>query len=414
MIRRVRIGCCALALGLACAVPATAQSLTQRGFVDVGLALFPQAAPGDRTQATLDVLVREELFARPRRWLQVAGGVEVRGNTHAQVERVWRLDLGDRRERRPMLGVRRLTATVTRGPLTIDVGKQFIRWGKADIVTPTDHFAPRDFLTVIDAGFLAVPAARIVAQRGAETLDVVWQPRFTPSRLPLVDQRWTVRPTGSDGVRLLPSALALPTRDQVGARWSHTGDGYEFSVSGFDGINHLPNLVAVPAATVRDLLLLRDYPRVRSFGADAAWPTRWFTLKGEAAVFRARDSNADDYVLYVVQVERQTGEWLLLGGYAGEVVTTRRVPTPFAPDRGLTRAVVARASYTVDSNRSVTLESAVRQNGHGVYVKGEYSQARGAHWRATVSGVVLAGRSDDFLGQYRRNSNLTLSLRYSF
>ena len=87
---------------------------------------------------------------------------------------------------------------------------------------------------------------------------------------------------------------------------------------------------------------------------------------------------------------------------------------PFAPDRGLTRAVVARASYTVDANRSVTLESAVRQNGHAGYVKGEYSQARGAHWRATVSGVALAGRSDDFLGQYRRNSHLTLSLRYSF
>ena len=117
--------------------------MTQRGFVDVGLALFPQDVPADRTQATLDVLVREELFARPRSWLQFAGGIDVRGNTHGQVARAWRLDLGDRREPRPMLGVRRLTATVSRGPLTIDVGKQFIRWGKADIVTPTDHFAPR-------------------------------------------------------------------------------------------------------------------------------------------------------------------------------------------------------------------------------------------------------------------------------
>ncbi len=402
------------ALYWTCAATAGAQSLTQRGFVDVGLALFPQDVPADRTQATLDVLVREELFARPRSWLQFAGGIDVRGNTHGQVARAWRLDLGDRREPRPMLGVRRLTATVSRGPLTIDVGKQFIRWGKADIVTPTDHFAPRDFLNVIDAPFLAVPAVRVVAQKGADTLDVVWQPRFTPSRLPLLDQRWTVLPSGLEGARLVESALSLPTRDQIGARWGHTGEGVEFSVSAFDGVNHLPNVVALPVANVPELLVLRDYPRLRSFGADAAWPTRWFTLKGEAALFRARDTNADDYMLYVLQVERQTGEWLLLGGYAGEVVTTRRVAPRFAPDRGLTRAVVARASYTVDSNRSVAIESAVRQNGHGVYVKGEYSQARGAHWRATVSGVALGGRSDDFLGQYRRNSHLTLSLRYSF
>jgi hypothetical protein len=62
----------------------------------------------------------------------------------------------------------------------------------------------------------------------------------------------------------------------------------------------------------------------------------------------------------------------------------------------------------------VAFESAVRQNAAGMYAKGEYSQATGAHWRATITGVVIAGDSDDFLGQYRRNSHAMLSLRYSF
>ena len=60
----------------------------------------------------------------------------------------------------------------------------------------------------------------------------------------------------------------------------------------------------------------------------------------------------------------------------------------FAPDRGLTRSIVGRASYTIDPTRSLTFESAVRQNGDGVYAKAEYSQARGQHWRATVTGVA--------------------------
>ena len=116
----------------------------------------------------------------------------------------------------------------------------------------------------------------------------------------------------------------------------------------------------------------------------------------------------------MAEVERQSGEWLFVGGYAGEAVTARRSAQTFAPDRGLSRAVVARASYTIDARRSVAAETAVRQNAAGIYGKAEYSEARGAHWRATVTGVVLAGKADDFLGQYERNSHVALRLRYSF
>ena len=56
----------------------------------------------------------------------------------------------------------------------------------------------------------------------------------------------------------------------------------------------------------------------------------------------------------------------------------------------------------------------MRQNGKGVWLKSEYSQALGQHWRATAAFTVIRGAAGDFLGQYRRNSHLTLALRYSF
>jgi hypothetical protein len=192
----------------------------------------------------------------------------------------------------------------------------------------------------------------------------------------------------------------------------------EYAGSVFDGFNTLPNIDAallaiapggLPAAAIR-----RVYTPLRTYGGDAAMPTPWVTLKGEAAYFTSTDPTTDEYVLYVVQVERQTGEWLLVGGYAGEHVTAQRAALTFAPDRGLTRAVVGRATYTIDANRSLAFETAVKQDGGGVYGRAEYSQARGAHWRATIAAVVLAGHADDFLGQYRRNSHVDLSLRYSF
>jgi hypothetical protein len=398
------------------AVPASAQTITQRGFVDGRVWLFPQAAVNDATRVVGDFLLREDVFVKPAPWLRLAGGVDVRAGTHDQVSAGWQPDISDRGERRPHLSIRRLTATLTRDRFTLDVGKQFIRWGKADIINPTDRFAPRDFLNVVDSEFLAVTGARAAVTTGAETFEGVWIPRFTPSRIPLLDERWTVVPPETAGFRILDAGdgAELPRGSQTGLRWSHTGAAFESSVSFYDGFNNLPNidprLIGQPPA----IEVTRVYPAIRSYGGDAAVPLRWLTIKGEASYFTSSTPGTDEYVLYVVQLERQTGEWLLVGGYAGEVVTNQRASLTFAPDRGLTRSVVGRASYTIDPARSVVFESAVRQNGAGAYAKVEYSQARGAHWRTTVTGTLIRGDPGDFLGQYRRNSHAVLALRYSF
>jgi len=393
---------------------AGAQALTQRGFIDGSVVLFPQEAPNDPTQAVGDLLARDDVFFKPAPWVQFAGGLDVRANSHDQVEDSWRIDLTDRTVLRPRIAIRRLSATLTRGPLTVDAGKQFIRWGKTDIVTPTDRFGPRDFLNVIDAEFIAVIGVRGVVQVGGETFEGVWLPRFTPSRVPLLDQRWTVVTGEAAGIPLVDAGSTFPDRSQAGVRWGHVGAGFEYSLSFFDGFNHLPNIeTALQPAPLR-IEVTRVYPSIRTYGGDAAVPTRWATIKGEAAYFSSSFPGTDEYLLYVVQLERQSGEWAIVAGYAGEVVTTRRTQLTFAPDRGLTKSIVARASYTIGPTRNVGFEIAVRQNGAGFYGKAEYSQARGAHWRATVSAVVLAGDADDFLGQYQRNSHVRAVLRYSF
>jgi hypothetical protein len=404
-----------VALALIVAQPAAAQSLSQRGFIESRAFLFAQAAPNDPTREVGDLLVRDEVFAKPAPWIRFAGGVELRANTHDQVDDEWAVDAADRGLRRPRLSIRRLTATLTHGGLTFDVGKQFIRWGKTDIVNPTDRFAPRDFLNVVDNEFLGVTGARAAIQLHDETLDVVWLPRFTPSRIPLLTERWAVVPPAAAGALVVDAGARFPRGSQTGVRWSHVGAGFETSLSFFNGFNHLPDIErSVTPAFRPEIDLTRVYPAVRMYGADAAVPTRWFTVKAETAYFTSKSPTADEFVLYVVQLERQTGEWALVGGYAGEAVMRRRAALTFAPDRGLTRSLVGRASYTIDPIRSVAFEGAVRQNGHGGYVKIEYSQAHDQHWRATISGALIGGRQEDFLGQYRRNSHLVVALRYSF
>ena len=407
------LGVLALMFGAATS-PASAQGIAQRGFVDAGGVLFFQQAPNDSARLVGDLIAQEELFFKPAPWVQFAAGFAGRANSHEQVEHSWRLDIRDRGALRPALSARRLTATFTHGPLTVDIGKQFIRWGKADIVTPTDRFAPQDFVNVIDTEFLAVTAARASVQWRNESFDGVWVPFFTPSRTPLLNQRWSVVPAGAEGIALFDASGPLPKGSQAGVRWGHIAGRYEFSLSYFDGFNHLPNISITPGPSPFVVGIAKTYPELKAYGFDVAVPTAWLTLKAEAAYATSTTPNSDNYVLYVVQLERQAREWMFVGGYAGEAVTARRALFTFAPDRGLTRSIVGRASYTIDANKSAAVETAVRQNGEGAYLKGEYSQARGRHWRATATGALIRGHPDDFLGQYRLNSHVTVSLRYSF
>ena len=86
----------------------------------------------------------------------------------------------------------------------------------------------------------------------------------------------------------------------------------------------------------------------------------------------------------------------------------------FAPDRGLAKAVLTRVSYTIDPQKSLAAEAAIRQNGDGAWLKAEYTQTLSNHWQARASFTLIRGRAQDFIGQYQRNSHAILALRYSF
>jgi hypothetical protein len=381
------------------------QDYTHRGFLENRLTLYPQEAPNDQTHAVGEMLFRYEGFYKPANAVQIAGAVDLRTDTHHQVERELGSWWDDRGRKRPAATLRRLSALFYSGPLTVEAGKQFIRWGKTDILTPTDRFAPRDFLTVFDNEFLAVTALRATYEKGANTIDIVWAPRFTPSRIPLVEHRWIAAPSE---VTIPDAGAQFPGGPQTGIRWSHTG-AIEYSASLYQGFNHLPAISVSPAG------LRRHYRKLVMAGGDMLVPLPWLSIKGEAAYIGSADQTADEYVQYVVQLERQTGEWFFVGGYAGEIITERGIGgLEFAIDRGFTETFLGRAGYTIDANRSIALETAARQNGDGVWVRFEYSQAFGQHWRATLGASLIRGEPMDFIGQYRRNSNAVVVVRYSF
>jgi hypothetical protein len=391
-----------------------AQQFEQRGFIENRAVVYPQTTPADSGRVVDEILFREEASYRLASWLRVSGGFDARTDTHRQTLREWALDADDRTIQRPAFSVRRLSATIHRDKVTAEIGRQLIRWGKTDILNPTDRFAPKDYLSsVVDTEFLGVTAARVTYESGGNTVDLVWQPWFTPSRTPLLNQRWAALPAQAAGVSVQDAGARYPGGSQVGARWNHIGSGYEYSLCVFDGYQNLPTFDAVFLPVSQSVTVTRTYPRLRLYGGDAAVPLRWATVKGEAAYFTSSTPGAEEYALYVIQIERQVKEWSFVGGYAGSVVTRDAAsPLAFAPDRGFAKSFVGRAGLTIDANRSLAIETAVRAGGS--FVRFEYSQLFGQHWRATGGIAWIRGNMDDFLGQYRRNSYGSLAIRYSF
>jgi hypothetical protein len=392
-----------------------AQNWEQRGFVENQTVTYAQTPPNDSAHVVDSALLRWEASYKFARWLRLNGSIDARTDTHRQVSREGSTTLDDRTIQRPAFALRRVSATLHKGAFTAEIGRQFIRWGKTDILNPTDRFAPKDYLaSVVDSDFLGVWAVRGTYEYGKDALDLVWQPHFTPSRTPLLNQRWTVIPPEAANIAIADGGARYPGRSQFGARWNHIGAGYEYSLSYFDGFNHLPSFETRAILQPPSAMLTRIYPRLRVYGADTAIPLRWLTLKGEAAYFNfPRAPSTDQYVLYVIQLERQVKEWSFVGGYAGEARTRRgSAALQFAPDRGFAKSFVGRAGLTIDANRSLAVEAAVRAAGS--FVRFEYSQLSGQHWRVTGGIAWIRGDMADFLGQYRLNSYGSLALRYSF
>jgi hypothetical protein len=396
------------------AILAQAQEFSQRGFVAVSGSFFPETSPIDSTRAVGAMLAQYEPKWQPKPWLTLNASFDLGMDNHQQFARNLHFDWEDRSLQRAPVSIRQLAAVFKTANFTITLGKQFIRWGEADFLNPTDRFAPTDLLNLVYQEVLPVTAARVTYTHGNNTFNAVWQPEFTPARIPLVNQRWTFLPPAYYSFSIEDRGSLFPARSSFGARWSHSAATCEYSLSFYDGFNYFPDFnVRVDAAASR-LTYSRLYPALRLYGADLTVPLTLVSLKAEGAYYTSSTKNQDEYVLYLLELERQIHYAHITFGYAGEVVTAHSDALQYLGERGFARGLISHVLYTLDSNRSLTLDTFIRQNGASSIVSPSYSQSFREHWRTTVGFAWLRGEVSDFLGQYHRNSFVKMELRYSF
>jgi hypothetical protein len=365
------------------------------------------------------------------------GRLDFRLDTHKDVDRGKWLDLDQRGLRQPAGALSEFYFDMKLGRIDLRAGKQEIRWGRADGFNPTDNLIPYDYLSTFDDSRLGVTALKADAYLGQARIEAAWIPFYSPTRLPLLGQRWFPALPASASIAPAPGlepvavqlsykngSVLLPARtmgnSQWGVRWNQVVPHGEFSLSYFDGIDDLPYFrpaAEYPARGMPPSLLValnREYYRTHVIGGDFATELGPFGIRAEGAYFDQTDPANLDHLLYIVGLDRTWGDWFVIVQYAGQHVPAGLQESLVFPDLGLGSSLITRVERTLGPSRSFEVKGVFRLPDGDLLVQPVSSFALSNSWRLKLGATFFAGPRYGYLGQFRSNSNIHVQLRYSF
>ena len=101
-------------------------------------------------------------------------------------------ELEDKNIRRLSFNLEEYYAEFNFSSFDLKVGKQIFSWGKADGFNPTDNLNPRNYIDLfVEEEKIGVPAVNLLYYWRDFTCDIVFIPTYTPTRLPLVNSRYS-------------------------------------------------------------------------------------------------------------------------------------------------------------------------------------------------------------------------------
>lgn len=211
---------------------------------------------------------------------------------------------------------------LSKGPLELRIGQQFVFWGRTTWVNPTDVLTAWDYENMaseIEDYRIAPPAVRLNWYLVDELmLDLVWVPVFVPSRVPMAAPAemggLPVTDLGSD------RPAATPGNGELGARLSQAVSSWAFdwSVSAYRGFEKTPVVEVAPVLSdttpphPTGFTWQKRWERLTMLGADLAKALGPFVVKAEGAYKRGEDREGTDVTRKNDRLEYVAGiDWTL-------------------------------------------------------------------------------------------------------
>lgn len=315
--------------------------------------------------------------------------------------------------------------------MDIKAGRQILTWGTGDLVFLNDLF-PKDFDSFFigrDEEYLKAPSDSIKTSlfSGFANFDVVYTPNFDADRYADGARISTYDPFSSRQTATYNTLQVDPrgdwfSEDEWAARLYKNIGAYEGALYGYDGYWKNPQgLDVVNGRTT--------FPRLSVYGASIRGPVASGIGNLETAYYDSRDDNegTDPYT--------PNDQFRFLVGYEQEIATELTGSFQYNLERTLDYDALKRNAPTgspvPDENRHVVTLRLTQllmnqdltlsvfnfwspSDGDG-YARPKVNYKINDQWTAEAGGNVFYGdRRNTFFGQLEDNTNVYMSLRYSF
>jgi hypothetical protein len=349
------------------------------------------------------------------------------------------------------------------GPLEVRLGKQIVRWGKTDQLSPVDVLNPEDLREGItwetEERKIPVWMARMKTFRGPFSLEGVLVPIFEPHDMNIFGTDWAVfrhlkgavadDPLVPDIVKDAVDGIEARRREpartlenvQWGTRLTARTHDWDLAVSAFQGFDPTPHITRFPIRNIRvDGTFSREsiesalstgvftgedvevrYKRFRMIGFDFETTWKDLGLRGEAAYFSDRAFLTDS----LTSSTRPVFFGVLGADYAGPDGWYANLQLAFERIGGDTDRILYFEKENLSLNGEVSkellrgdLEARLRfllmLTDGGSYWNPSLTYLRFRPLSLTFGLNLFAGPADTFLGFFRENDQAVVSVRYDF
>jgi|GEM_PF-1789512 len=334
----------------------------------------------------------------------------------------------------------------------VTVGKKIFSWGVGDGFRPADNLNPYDFLDVIEAGKIGIPALSVFRYGEKISTQLVFVPLFIPGRLPATDNRWAFEDaaaearihetfgdwyTVADGGRVLPAMSLSEAQYALRLNSSTLLMGWDLSFSYFRGryaygVLFLEDVIFPPADPEAGLqppvlMIEQVYPEYREITAGFSTTAGNWEFHAGAALHRTLDRAMDDsfneYVAGINHTLYDPGlpllrEVIATLEYAGIGVTRERPAdsrySGAGFGRGLDNALLADLQLTFSDDTHLNLQGAVNLDPGDRYSRIALSHRLWDRITLEVDYQTFAGPPDSFFGGWDENDRFVMWIAGSF
>lgn len=314
--------------------------------------------------------------------------------------------------------------------MDVKAGRQILTWGTGDMVFLNDLF-PKDFDSFFigrDEEYLKAPSDAIKTSffMDIANLDVVYMPNLDTDRFADGARISTYDPFsgGQTSRRNILPVKPLSnwfSEDEWAARLYRNFGAYEVALYGYDGYWKNPQGMDMSAG-------LATFPRLSVYGASIRGPVLRGIGNLEMSYYDSRDDKKgnDPFI--------PNNQFRFLAGYEQEIASELTAgvqynlerwmeydnlkstwPSSDFPDENRHLVTLRLTQMLMNQNMTLSLFNFWSPSERDGYLRPRVTYKMTDYWTAEVGGNVFYGHDrDTFFGQLKDNTNIYLSLRYSF